>query len=73
MHELNPRLGGVSFFRPDPARAYHETDSIAPRRRDRLSAALDRSPADMASRRDNTRARTASGYNCLDIKAAAAS
>jgi hypothetical protein len=30
MDELDPRLGGVSFFRP--ARAYHEADSITPRR-----------------------------------------
>src|SRR3954469_4816639 len=35
MDELNPRLGGVSFFRPRGARAYEETDSIVPRRRDR--------------------------------------
>jgi len=32
MDELNPRLGGVSFFRPDRARAYHDADSVTPRR-----------------------------------------
>lgn len=30
MDELNPRLGGVSFFRPRSARAYDYTDSIVP-------------------------------------------
>jgi hypothetical protein len=69
MDELDPRLGGVSFFRPD--RAYYEADSITPRRRDRYRR-LRRISCRHGKRRDNARARTASGNNCLDIKAAAA-
>jgi hypothetical protein len=72
MDELNPRLGGVSFFRPDRARAYHDADSVTPPSTDRCPPHSIESPAAMASRRDNARARAASGNNCLDIKAAAA-
>jgi hypothetical protein len=70
MDELNPRLGGVSFFRLDGARTYDETDSICARRRDHCPPRSIESPAAMASPRD-MRARTLSGNNWLDIKAAA--